>query len=175
MEEIWKSIEGYYGLYEVSNLGRVRSLKRTVWHPITGWTERAYKIRKLRTDKNGYVLINLCKNGNIKTHKIHRLVATAFLENKKNEPTVNHINEIKSDNRSCNLEWCSFLHNNKHGSRKELYKKMRKKVGQYKNGKLIKIWDSGKSTEKDGFCGHNVCACARGVVRSHKGYQWKYI
>lgn len=91
MEEIWKDIEGYEGLYQVSNLGRVKKLPT---------------ILKNSLDKQGYEVVQLVnENGKKKVLKIHRLVANAFIENTENKPQVDHINTIRNDNRVENLRW----------------------------------------------------------------------
>ena len=101
MEE-WRDIKGYEGLYQVSNLGRVRS-------------ER--KILKGTPDKDGYLRVALCKNGTRKYFGIHRLVAIAFIYNTNNYPCVNHRDENKTNNRAKNLEWCTIAYNNCYGDR----------------------------------------------------------
>lgn len=100
--EHWKDIDGYDGLYQVSDLGRVRSLKFGNVRVL-----RAYK------DKDGYLKLYLYKDGKRKPFLVHRLVVQAFIPNysdSKNE--VNHINEVKTDNRATNLEWCDRQYNN---------------------------------------------------------------
>jgi hypothetical protein len=103
MEEIWKDIEGYEGLYQVSNLGRVKSFKR-----------KNIKIMKSSVDFNGYSHVNLYKNDTKRGFKVHRLVCFAFLPYLIEKPQVNHINGIKTDNRLKNLEWCDQSHNQQH-------------------------------------------------------------
>ena len=101
MEE-WKAIKGYEGLYEVSNLGRVKSIERKVAHPIVKEKTIKEKLLKYNTDSNGYLYVTLYKNGKPKSFKIHRLVAIAFISNPDNKPDIDHINTNKTDNREDN-------------------------------------------------------------------------
>ena len=116
MNEEWRPIEGYEGLYEVSNTGRVRSLDRYVKGK--GESYRLHKGRVLSPikDKNGYLLINLYCNGKQNIIKIHRLVAQEFLSNPDNLPEVNHKDEDKTNNRVDNLEFCDHKYNMNFGT-----------------------------------------------------------
>ena len=99
--EQWKDIDGYDGMYQVSDLGRVRSKHSGEW-----------KVMRFRRNKSGYLSVNLSKNKEIKHFYVHRLVASAFIPNDDDSKTViNHINEIKSDNRFWNLEYCTQQYN----------------------------------------------------------------
>lgn len=111
MDEIWKDIPGYEGKYEVSNLGNVRSLN----YNHTG----EIKLLKQGTNKKGYKLVNLCKNGKQKCYLIHRLVAMTFIPNPNNLPIINHKDENKVNNNVNNLEWCTYEYNNNYGTRNE--------------------------------------------------------
>lgn len=108
--EVWKPIMGYEGLYEVSNLGRVKSLDRMVIN-YRGSFIRKGEIKAICNLSKGYKGVLLCKDGKQKTHKVHRLVAEAFLPNPDNLPQVNHKDEDKTNNRVENLEWCDNKYN----------------------------------------------------------------
>lgn len=105
--EIWKDVVGYEGLYQVSNLGRVCSLGSSTNH-------KPPCIRKLRKDKGGYLIVQLHKNKEVKTLKVHRLVAFSFIPNEYDKPHVNHIDGDKTNNVASNLEWCTHKENFKH-------------------------------------------------------------
>ena len=113
-KEIWKDIIGYEGLYQVSDLGNIKSLSRIKFvngkYPII----TKDKILKFKTDKDGYELVGLYKNGVESKKRVHRLVAVAFIPNPKNKPDVNHKNGIKKDNRASELEWCTKKENTNH-------------------------------------------------------------
>lgn len=110
--ENWKDVPGYEGLYQVSNLGRVRSLPH-----ICRGKRIPGKLRKVHLEQaTGYLSVGLSKNGIRKTITVHRLVALAFVPNPTGEATVNHKNEIKTDNRAENLEWMSLADNLRYGT-----------------------------------------------------------
>ena len=108
MNEEWRDIEGYEGLYQVSNLSRVRSLNYNKTGQIK---ELSYAKRR------GYLGVTLYKNGKPKTFTVHRLVARMFIPNPNNYPQVNHKDENKINNNVSNLEWCTVLYNNCYGTR----------------------------------------------------------
>lgn len=114
--EIWKDIYGYEGLYQISNLGRVKSLSRLVKNGKNHYKFATEKIRKVAINKkrNGYCEISLYKNNKEKRFKIHRLVAQAFIQNIFNKPEVNHIDGNKQNNKAENLEWVTSKENKKH-------------------------------------------------------------
>jgi len=114
MKETWKDIKGYEGSYQVSNLGRVRSLDRMVKHKKEGLRKQKGLTLKNRKDYGGYYKVLLCKNGQVNNQKISRLVAQAFISNPRNKTQVNHKNGIKTDNKISNLEWCTRSENSKH-------------------------------------------------------------
>ena len=96
--EIWKDIEGYEGIYQISNIGRIKSLERIVYHNNGINRIIPEKIRKTRPDSHGYDKIDLYKEGKRNTFTIHRLMAIAFIPNPYNLPQVNHIDGIKENN-----------------------------------------------------------------------------
>lgn len=108
--EIWKQINGYEGLYEVSNLGNVRSVERRVWSRGFYITLKG-KPKKYVIDKRGYCIVFLSKDGVEKNYRVHRLVANAFVPNPYNKPEIDHINTNKLDNRSENLKWVTSKEN----------------------------------------------------------------
>ena len=111
--ELWEDVVGWEGLYEVSNLGRVKSLSRVVKRG-EGELRVKEKIRVLVPNTKGYLQVKLC-NQKIKKYKIvHRLVGECFVENPSEKPCINHKNGIKTDNRAVNLEWCTYRENNLH-------------------------------------------------------------
>lgn len=161
--ETFKDILGYEELYQVSNLGRIKSLKFG-----------KEKLLSPAFDKDGYLYVCLCKNGEKKRYFIHRLVAQAFLPNPNNYPEVNHIDENKLNNNVDNLEWCDRKYNINYGTRTE---KCSKQVGQYDlSGNLIKVWKSGWEIERQlGYSSSNISACCLGKYKTSHGYIWKYI
>lgn len=116
MEEVFMPIEGYEGLYEVSNFGRIKSLERLKKLPgkNQGFKIKEEQILKNRVNKSGYVVASLCKNGKVKVHLVHRLVLIAFVPNPLKKKCVNHIDSNRSNNMISNLEWVTHSENSKH-------------------------------------------------------------
>lgn len=117
IKEIFKDIKGYENLYQVSNLGKVKSIERLVNHSKGGKQilhERILSPRFSGNEKSRYYCVALCKNGKAKTFQIHRLVAETFIPNLNRLPEVNHKNGNKLDNRTVNLEWCTSKENKIH-------------------------------------------------------------
>lgn len=167
-------VAGYEDLYQVSDQGHVKSLERA-----DSWG-RTVKERflKPRIDRDGYLRLNLCAGGKRKMFSVHRLVCEAFHENPDNKPQVNHINEIKTDNRASNLEWSTRKENCNHGTRNvRMAKTKSKPVGQYtSDGELVKIWPSTIEAERQtGFSKGNISYAANGKYKQAYGFIWKYI
>lgn len=180
MVEVWKDIPGYEGLYQISNLGRVKSLER--W--VQNYGKLQHHPEKIKVPANrgdGYQALILYKDNKGKNRYIHRLVAEAFLPNPNNKMTVNHVNGNKSDNRAENLEWSTYAENNKHaydtGLNDETHRRNRKgsfKVAQYdKDMNLIKEYPSIREAERQtGIDCQSICL---GIKKGWKygGFIWK--
>lgn len=166
MEEIWNNIEGWPD-YQISNLGRVKSLKFN-----------QERILKPSINKRGYKRVVLCNNKKQKTFQVHKLVAMAFIPNPDNLPEINHKNENPQDNRVENIEWCDRFYNINYGTRKDRIAKAKsKKVAQYTlDGMLVRVWESATQimmeTGIDKTC---ISACARGICKKSHGSIWKYV
>lgn len=154
MNEIWKTIKDYED-YEVSNMGNVRRL-----------FPKGYHYLKQIQQRDGYMRVKLCKNGQPKRFSVHRLVAQAFLDNPLNLPQVNHKNHIRTDNRVDNLEWCD----NKYNTRYSLAKPI---VGF--NDKMVIAFEAIRDVELIGLHFQNVSRCLSGRYKQAYGLQWKYI
>lgn len=174
MEEIWKDIPGYEGMYQVSNLGQVRSLN----YGRTG----KIKLLKQHYDIHGYLKVGLAKHRECKYYFVHRLVAICFIENPLNYPIINHKDENPSNNIVDNLEWCDHKYNINYGSRNEkVAEKLRKHEEKWRAvncynlyGKFIKHYKSIISTKGDGFNPKAVLHCCRGRHQTHHGYRFEY-
>lgn len=182
MEEIWKDIKNYEGLYQISNYGRVKSLPKKL-NNHTGFKITKEMILKPRINKKGYVKYALYKNRKQKNISAHRLVAEAFIPNPENKPQVNHISGIKTDNNVSNLEWCTNSENQIHAFKMGLQKRRKgknnitsKKVVQYDlNNNFIKEYYGVKeASEKIGIHPSNIYKCCRGEKKQTKGFVFKY-
>jgi hypothetical protein len=113
INELWKSVAGYEGFYEISNMGNIRSVDRVV---MNRGSKKRLKGRMLKpnVNANGYKYVVLCRDGVTADHRIHRVVAEAFIENPLEKRCVNHKNGVKTDNRVENLEWVTSYENNVH-------------------------------------------------------------
>ena len=183
-KEIWKDIEGYEGLYQVSNLGRVKSLYKFINNNPKSKSIGYYseeRILKCFNNKKGYKMVKLYKNTEHITKRVHRLVAQTFIPNPKKLPQVNHIDGNKINNKVSNLEWCTNRENQIHAWKNNLIKKrtgkdnkLSKKVYQYDlNGLLINIWDCVSTAEKTLHI-KNISTVCHGKRKTAGGYIWRY-
>ena len=166
-EQIWVDIVGYEGHYQISNDGQVKSLK--------GGKER---ILSPTYNQAGYLKVCLCKNGTKKNHKIHRLVALAFVPGYQEGYVVNHIDENKTNNHVSNLEWISIRDNNNHGARTQMAVQTR----QSNKGKSIYCpeLDMTFTTQAEAArhfgCGRRyISKVLTGMYNTVKGYTLTYI
>lgn len=189
MDEIWRDIEGYKGLYQVSDQGRIRSLDRIVAHSRYGY--KTLKGRLLRPTKNGdgYFYINLYKDNHEKKYKTHRLVAQAFIPNPENKEEVDHINTKRDDNRVENLRWATKLENNRNSLTRKKRSENNPMRGKYgkdnpnsksiyqisKDGNLIRKWEGIKEAARNTevYPG-NIVKCCQGKLNASGGYRWIY-
>lgn len=169
MKEIWKDIEEYEGIYQVSNLGRVKSVDR-----LDGSNHRLKgKIKSTSIRPNGYENVILFKNSKRKGHSVHRLVAQAFISNTDNKPEVNHIDENKTNNQASNLEWVTAKENMNHGTRThKVMLKMSKKVYCFETDKTY--INARYASEELGVSRKSICDICLGKYKQAKGYTFRY-
>lgn len=179
--EEWKDIKGYEGYYQISNLGRVRSLDReTTQKHYSGVTSHYFRkgnIKKIQVQKNGYEIIALNKNGKITRKLIHRLVAESFIDNPKDYSYVNHKDNNLRNNQVDNLEWCTQSYNIKYAyDNWTKYPPNMKSIRQLKDGKTIAVYDSISEAQRmTRICFTNISKCCRKLRNHAGGYQWEYI
>ena len=168
MKEIWKDIKGYEGLYQVSNLGRVKSLAKTVIYCNGKVYHYAETIMKLQEHRRGYLKVGLKKDGLFRNVFVHRLVANAFIPNSNNLSQVNHIDENPKNNRVDNLEWCDCQYNVDYS--------LSKPVCQYDmQGNLLAVWKSMIEVDRVlGIPDTNIGKCCKGIYKQAGGYVWRY-
>ena len=164
-QEIWKDIPGYEGLYQVSNLGRVKSFR--IWTGTMYVNKEHILINNI--EKSGYARVFLRKNNKTTAIRVHRLVAQVFLNNPNNYTCVNHKDENKQNNKVDNLEWCTREYNNRYS--------MSIKINQYDMaGKFIKKWNSSREIENMLKIAHSsIQKCCKHIYKHAGGYKWEFV
>ena len=192
MEEVWKDIPGYEGLYQASNLGRIKSLEhKTLQTNIygkggIGYSKHKEKILKGWVQNTGYLTVAL-KN---KKYSVHRLIAQTFIDNPNKFPVINHIDGNKLNNKVSNLEWCTYKHNNDEAIKMGLIKlkfnsfenRIRaKKINQYDlQGNFIKSYECSTDAEKElkqkgiKVNSDNIRSVCNNRRKTAGGYIWRY-
>ena len=173
MKEIWKDIEGYEGLYQVSNYGRIYSLERTD----SCGRKRGGCIRAPQQLPTGYYIVALFKNGVSKIFLLHRLVASHFLPNPSRLPVVNHKDRNPANNSVDNLEWCTQSYNVLYeDAAKRAAITRYKAIAQYTvDGVFVKHWPS--ITEAAQYFNKDtahIVSCCKGKRKTAYGYVWRY-
>lgn len=173
MEE-WKNIEGYDGLYKVSNLGRVKSLGNG------NSNNSKEKLLKPIKRKGGYLAVSLYKEGKLKKFSVHRLVAQSFIENPNNFNEVNHKDENKVNNSVNNLEWCDRKYNCNFGKRNERsalnrtnHPTISKKVLCIETGKIFQSIN--EAERQTGIKQSSISKCCLGKRKTAGGFHWKFV
>lgn len=165
--EVWKDIPKFEGLYQASNLGKIKSLPKLVNNRFKD-ISKAERILKPSKAKNGYLRVVLVKNGAKKYMSVHRLIAITFLPNNFGLEQVNHKNKNKEDNRVENLEWCTSKYNTRYS--------VAKKIEQYDlDGKYIKTWNCIRDVENElSIKNNNLNHCLKNKNKTAGGYIWRY-
>lgn len=190
--EQWKNIEGYEGLYEISNLGRIKRLHRVSYY--ANGRKYVYKelILKLKPSKfTGYVNVGLTNSNHVmKTFRVHRLVAKVFIPNPYSFEEINHIDYDKENNQTANLEWCDRFYNNKHSSKKPSRKWQKHRLGLSGEdihnskpviqkslcGETINTFKSGNLASKvTNVHQSKISAVCIGKRKTAGGYTWKFL
>lgn len=158
-------IPGYEGLYSIDKVGNIYSHYRD-------------RLLSPKTDKDGYKVVTMRRDGIAKSYRVHRLVAITFIPNPNDYPVVNHINEIKDDNRVSNLEWCTVEYNDNYGSRnfKMSNTKQTKPVLQLDcNGNILAQYRGVKEAMRlTGVNRNSIRDVIRGDRATAGGYVWRY-
>ena len=160
----WKPIVGFEEYYLVSDSGQV-------------WSIRRHRALKPKIDRYGYEVVALSIKGVLHHRTIHRLVAQSFMPNPQNLPTVNHINEIKTDNRVSNLEWTSVADNINHGTRNKRMAdtKCHQPVEQILSDGTVAQYKGVKdASRKTGINRNCISQCCKNTRKTAGGYKWRY-
>ena len=174
-QEEWRPVVGYEGFYEVSNLGRVRSIDHRVnaankygWVGSKIWKG---KILACVHGRGDYLFVNLSNMNRAKQYPIHRLVAFTFVPNQEHKPHIDHIDGNRHNNRADNLRWCTCKENINNPV--TLPSRCKRVLQFSKSGELLNTWPS--TAEAVRVLGiHHIDACCRGIRKTAGGYKWKY-
>ena len=175
MVEIWKDVAGYEGIYQVSNLGRVKSLERDIQRSDGHFNHVNEKILSQVCNTNGYMYVMLSKNNKMKFCRVNRLTANAFIPNPDNLPQVGHYDECKTHNWSDNLYWTTNKENNNMPLRK-----LRGSLSSHKRKpvycvELSKNFNSIIEAAKEvGGSRQTISRCLKGRIKTAAGYHWRY-
>lgn len=174
--EQWKDISGYEGLYQVSKDGQVKSLCRLAYRKDGRFNKYQERILSQSRHPKGYLTVSLTKDGKSKNRFVHRLVAMAFIQNPNHLPQVNHINEDKTDNRICNLEWVSCSDNVNHGTGKVRCGKAHEfaVVMIMPDGSEMEFSSASAAARELGIVSQGIQNCCSGRMPTYKGVRWRY-
>lgn len=175
MTEEWRAIAGFEGRYEVSNFGRVKSLKRMRSGKHGAPTPIPERIMKPSFDRHGYLKVCLRNEHGATNHSVHQLVAKAFIPNPNRYQQINHIDEDKTNNHVSNLEWCTPRYNCTYGTRlKRCSKRISKPVVGI-NGEVLMHFNSARQASRVlGIDASSITAVCRGKAHTAGGYMWRY-
>lgn len=171
--ETWKDINGFEGLYQVSNLGDIKRLKTKKIGGKGGYERKQHILSKCNT--KGYLKVDLWKQNKKYCFLVHRLIATAFIPNPNNFPQINHKDEIKDNNSIDNLEWCTDKYNRNYGTAQQrIAESNSKPVTQLTlNGEFVRTYDSRVHAEKEtGISSSQISECVTGRRKTSHGFIW---
>lgn len=182
-DELWKPVKGYEGLYEVSNYGNVKSIRKNA------------VLSQIVNKNNGYCYVGMYKDGKNKKLLVHRLVAETFINNADNKKTVNHLDGNKQNNAVSNLEWATYSENHKHAfknglktvtdNQRKAASKTGKKTCDQNRPKKAVVMIKGNTIINHFISAHEaarfvkgspsaIVACCKGKANTCKGYRWEY-
>lgn len=183
----WKQIEGYEGLYEVSDTGEVRSCERVIATNIKHVSARRIPGRTLKQNRksNGYMTVDLCKDGKVTTTAVHRLVAEAFVKNPDHKRYVNHIDSNRANNAEVNLEWVTSAENRRHGIdhgfvvfRQKIPVQCSETGEVFESSRTAADWlienYPNRATGKQNVVAQNIRGACKGRTPKAYGFHWQY-